>query len=122
MTAQIIPVDPFDYIIFGGTGDLAQRKLLPALYHRELDGQLPEDARLIGASRSKHSRDDYQDFAEKALREFVPKEQIDEIKLTQFLSRLHYLSLDVTDDEGWDGLRKLLGDEDRIRAHECHQH
>ena len=34
MTHKIIPVAPFDYFVFGGTGDLAQRKLLPALYHR----------------------------------------------------------------------------------------
>jgi glucose-6-phosphate 1-dehydrogenase len=40
MSAQIIPVDPFDYIVFGGTGDLAERKLLPALYHRQVDGQI----------------------------------------------------------------------------------
>ena len=36
--SQIIPVDPFDYVVFGGTGDLAERKLLPALYHRQLAG------------------------------------------------------------------------------------
>jgi len=116
VTAQIIPVDPFDYIIFGGTGDLAKRKLLPALYHRDHDGQLPDEARLIGASRSKHSDNAYRKFAEEALREFVPDDQIDEETLKRFLARLHYLSLDVTDDEGWDELKKLLGDEDRIRA------
>ncbi|EFL89242.1 glucose-6-phosphate dehydrogenase [Ahrensia sp. R2A130] len=116
MTAQIIPVDPFDYIIFGGTGDLAKRKLLPALYHRDHDGQLPDEARLIGASRSKHSDKAYRKFAEDALREFVPDDQIDEDTLKRFLARLHYLSLDVTDDDGWDELKKLLGDEDRIRA------
>ena len=39
MSSQIIPVEPFDYVVFGGTGDLAERKLLPALYHRQLAGQ-----------------------------------------------------------------------------------
>ena len=42
MSSQIIPVDPFDCIVFGGTGDLAERKLLPALYHRQKDGQITE--------------------------------------------------------------------------------
>jgi hypothetical protein len=42
MTSQIIPVDPFDFIIFGGTGDLAERKLLPALYQRQMAGQFSE--------------------------------------------------------------------------------
>jgi glucose-6-phosphate 1-dehydrogenase len=40
MSQIIIPVDPFDYVVFGGTGDLAERKLLPALYHRQMAGQL----------------------------------------------------------------------------------
>ena len=40
MTSKIIPVKPFDAVIFGGKGDLAERKLLPALYHRERDGHL----------------------------------------------------------------------------------
>ncbi|MEM9843142.1 MAG: hypothetical protein AAF767_10835, partial [Pseudomonadota bacterium] len=40
--AEFIPVGSFDIVIFGGRGDLAQRKLLPALYHRWLDGQIPE--------------------------------------------------------------------------------
>ncbi len=52
MSSQIIPVEPFDYVVFGGTGDLAERKLLPALYHRQLDGQLTDPTRIIGASRS----------------------------------------------------------------------
>ena len=42
MTSQIIPVDPFDFIIFGGTGDLAERKLLPALFHRQETSGDPE--------------------------------------------------------------------------------
>jgi len=48
--AQLVPVDTFDLIIFGGTGDLAMRKLLPALYHRDLDGQVTADSRIIAAS------------------------------------------------------------------------
>ncbi len=41
MSSQIIPVEPFDYVVFGGTGDLAERKLLPALYHRQMAGSFP---------------------------------------------------------------------------------
>src|SRR3546814_2617842 len=42
VTASTQSVEPFDLVIFGGTGDLAVRKLLPALFHRFLDGQIPE--------------------------------------------------------------------------------
>ena len=65
--AQLIPVDVFDLIIFGGTGDLAMRKLLPALYHRERDGQFTGDSRIIAASRGEMSRDAYLALVEEAL-------------------------------------------------------
>jgi glucose-6-phosphate 1-dehydrogenase len=41
MVSRVIPVDPFDLVIFGGTGDLAQKKILPGLYRRFADGQMP---------------------------------------------------------------------------------
>ncbi len=115
---QIIPVDPFDYIIFGGTGDLAERKLLPALYHRDRDGQLPDECRLIGAARHGHSRKEYQEFGRKALEQFVAEEYLDEECVSRFLDRLDFLALDVTDDDGWDELKAKLdeGDNGRIRA------
>ncbi|MEM6899873.1 MAG: hypothetical protein AAF583_08890, partial [Pseudomonadota bacterium] len=46
--AKFLPVPSFDIVIFGATGDLAKRKLLPALFHRWLDDQIPEDSRIIG--------------------------------------------------------------------------
>ncbi len=67
MSSQIIPVDPFDFVIFGGTGDLAERKLLPALYQRQMAGQFQEPTRIIGASRSPLSDDAYRDFARTAI-------------------------------------------------------
>jgi glucose-6-phosphate 1-dehydrogenase len=65
MSQIIIPVDPFDYVVFGGTGDLAERKLLPALYHRQMAGQLTDPTRIIGASRSEMSHDEYRSFAQR---------------------------------------------------------
>ncbi len=57
--AQLIPVRPFDLIIFGGNGDLATRKLLPALFHRYSDGQFSDDSRIIGVGRSPMAQDAY---------------------------------------------------------------
>jgi glucose-6-phosphate 1-dehydrogenase len=51
MTPRIIPVELFDLVVFGATGDLSQRKLLPALFHRDLQGQIPHGSRIIGCSR-----------------------------------------------------------------------
>lgn len=44
MVARTIPVRPFDIVVFGGTGDLAKRKLFPSLYHRYRSGQIPAEA------------------------------------------------------------------------------
>ena len=57
--AKLIPVEEIDLVIFGGTGDLAMRKLLPALYHRERDGQITGDSRIIAASRGAMARKKY---------------------------------------------------------------
>ena len=86
MNAQFIPVDPFDYIVFGGTGDLAERKLLPALYHRQVDGQITEPTRIIGVSRSELTDKQYRAFAHKALQDFV-KEPLDDEQVKNFLAR-----------------------------------
>src|SRR5687768_17045570 len=59
VTAKTLPVDPFDLVIFGGTGDLAMRKLLPGLLRRYADGQIREETRIIGVARDGQSAADY---------------------------------------------------------------
>ncbi len=56
MVSRVIPVDAFDLVIFGATGDLARRKILPGLYRRFLAGQMPADSRIIGAARADMTR------------------------------------------------------------------
>src|SRR5664279_2388256 len=51
MVSRIVQVAPFDLVVFGGTGDLAHRKLFPALYHRFLDGQFSQPTKIVGVSR-----------------------------------------------------------------------
>ena len=57
----------FDLVIFGGTGDLAMRKLLPAMFRRFLDEQIPEDSRIIGVAREEQAEADYRDRVREAL-------------------------------------------------------
>ena len=117
MSSQIIPVEPFDYVVFGGTGDLAERKLLPALYHRQLDGQLTEPTRIIGASRSSLTDEEYRKFADDALREHLKKGEYDAEQAKTFCNRLHYVSVDAKSDHGWKQLKDLLDEgKDRVRA------
>ncbi|NBB48651.1 glucose-6-phosphate dehydrogenase [Rhizobium sp. CRIBSB] len=117
MSSQIIPVEPFDYVVFGGTGDLAERKLLPALFHRQLAGQLTEPTRIIGASRTAMSNEDYRKFTLEALQEHLKAEELEENEVAKFLQRVHYVSVDAKSDQGWEDLKKLLDQgKDIVRA------
>jgi glucose-6-phosphate 1-dehydrogenase len=116
MTARFIPVEPFDLVVFGGTGDLAMRKLLPGLYHRDSDGQLPPACRVLGAARSELSRDAYLGQVEAALRRFVG-EALDPEVLHRFLGRLDFIYVDALGEAGWGELAVLLGEApERVRV------
>jgi glucose-6-phosphate 1-dehydrogenase len=117
MTSRIIVVPPFDYVVFGGTGDLAQRKLLPALYRREWDGQLPADARIIGVSRREMSLQAYLGQVRRSLEENIGPGKFDPDVADRFLSRIQHISADGSNDKGWPALQAVLrGYEDRNRA------
>ena len=113
--AKIIPVATFDCVVFGATGDLTLRKLLPALYYRFRDGHMPADLRVIAAARSDLSDDVYRKRATKALqtrRQGGPRRR----RCQSFLRGLCYLRLDATDPDGnWDALAHLL-DPERVRV------
>ncbi len=116
MTSQIIPVEPFDFIAFGGTGDLAERKLLPALYQRQRAGQFTEPTRIIGSSRTKMTNEEYREFARKAISDHVKPEEIDEAQLGSFLDRLSYVPADAKSGDGFAALKQAIGDSSRIRV------
>jgi glucose-6-phosphate 1-dehydrogenase len=65
-----LPIHPTTLVIFGATGDLARRKLLPALYNLAHEGALPERFALIGVSRSEMTDDEFRDMAMQAVRQF----------------------------------------------------
>ena len=121
MTSKIIPVDEFDYVVFGGTGDLAKRKLIPSLFYRCIDGQIIGNSRIVGVSRSAMSNEEYRNFASEALDksfdQSVIKTKTYKSQKQEFLLRLHYVKVDATSERGWAELKKLLGDEDRLRAY-----
>ena len=115
--AQLIPVDTFDLIIFGGTGDLAMRKLLPALYHRDRDGQVTADSRIIAASRGALTREKYLASVEKSLRQKLPEGEFDAAHWKLFKKRIHYVQADAFAPENWGRLvKKLAGHEQRTRV------
>ncbi len=117
MTYRIIPVEPFDYIVIGGTGDLARRKLMPALYQRFADGQIPENCRVIGASRRAMSDADFQAMTFLALTEFIDENERDDAAMERFVKIVSYITLDAASGEGWSDLAAVLApNANKIRA------
>ncbi|QPM89793.1 glucose-6-phosphate dehydrogenase [Pseudooceanicola algae] len=114
MVSRVIPVDTFDLVIFGGTGDLARRKILPALYRRFCSGQMEGDSRIIGAARSDHTAEEFQQLIAEGIKEFDPK-AYDAEKVAEFTSHLDYVHVDALGETGWKALaEKVSGD--RVRA------
>jgi len=111
VTATLPPV--CDFTVFGGTGDLALRKLLPALYHRDLEGHLPADTRIIGVSRSEIDDAGYRREVRAALERFVEPALLEEEAITRLLGRLHHLCLDSGTPDDWHLLHGLLKDRPR---------
>jgi glucose-6-phosphate 1-dehydrogenase len=115
--ALFVPVDEFDLIIFGGTGDLALRKLLPALYHRVGDGQITTGSRIIAASRGDVPRDEYIATVENALRKNLPEGEFREEQWADMRARIDYVQCDALAPDQWQGLVDVLaGKEDRVRV------
>ena len=111
------PVPPADFIVFGGTGDLAVRKLLPALYLRDRDGQLPPETRIIAASRAGLDISGYRDSVRGELGRFVAHDAIDQQTLDRFIARLDYASIDFADADDWHPLTALLpADPGKVRV------
>jgi len=105
-------VEPFDFILFGGSGDLSLRKLLPSLYFRHCAGQLTDDGRIICIARTQTDTDGFRAILETDCKDHIEAEHLDESRWQAFLERIHYLTMDVTDQRAYEGLKTLLADRD----------
>src|SRR5436305_11226632 len=74
-----LPVHSTALVIFGATGDLAHRKLLPALYNLAHEGALPERFELIGVARSTYSDEDFRQLARESIERFSRRETDDAV-------------------------------------------
>jgi glucose-6-phosphate 1-dehydrogenase len=114
---KFTPVDLFDLVIFGGAGDLALRKLLPALYHRDRDCQMPADCRIISLGRSAITPQDFLQKVRDALTSHLEASEFSEELWQTFSQRLRYVQTNALEPDQWQDLAKALeGHEDRIRV------
>ena len=94
-------------ILFGATGDLSQRMLLPSLCALDAEDLLGDDLRIVGTARSDLSDGDFRNLAREAIEQYLPAHRRG--GMAQFLNRLTYQSLDVTTPEGYAELAKKVG-------------
>src|SRR4029450_3944601 len=96
-------------LLFGATGDLAHRMLLPSLYNLHAAGLLPDDFRMVCPARSELNDEQYRTSAVEALKEHVPANFYDPKSALVFSRRLSYVVLDATKPEGFKRLAKTVG-------------
>ena len=99
-----------DIVVFGGTGDLAMRKLLPALFYLHRDRHLHPDTRILSLARAQHAADDYRKLVRRHVSQHVAKADFDESNWASFAERLDYMTLNVSQRIEFAKLAKRLGD------------
>src|SRR4249919_344514 len=97
-------------VMFGATGDLARRMLLPSLFGLDSDGLLPDDLRVIGTARTEFDDAAFRQKALEAITEHFPASAFDRAVADRFLKRLHYIPLDIKDPAGFERLASAVGD------------
>lgn len=96
------------FVIFGGTGDLTHRKLLPALYHLMMEFRLPNEFKVLSIGRREKDSRSYREEAKRSITSFS-RSKIDELRLAAFLDHVHYQRVEFeSDHEGYTRLGLML--------------
>lgn len=106
LSARKIP-EPCNLVIFGATGDLTHRKLVPALYNLAADGDLPSGMKTIGFARRDKTDEEFRSGLETLNRE-VSRQPVDDALWQQFSQNIHYHQSTFDDVEGYRALREKL--------------
>src|SRR5438309_2727585 len=114
LSTRAVP-QPCSVVIFGATGDLTHRKLLPALYNLAADGELPPAVTVIGFARREKSDDEFRSEMEEAVRKFSRQAVRDEI-LKTFSQSIFYHQSDFADESGFKTLAERLEKIDNERG------
>ncbi|MDR0892440.1 MAG: glucose-6-phosphate dehydrogenase [Mediterranea sp.] len=101
-------MDKFVMVIFGASGDLTKRKLMPALYSLFREKRLKGDFNILGTARTEYSDEGYATYILQELKEFLKAEEQDERTMTDFVGHLRYLPLDPSQEDHYPALKKRL--------------
>jgi glucose-6-phosphate 1-dehydrogenase len=98
----------FDLVLFGGTGDLTWRKLMPALFQAWRHGKLPADGRILAVARDERADDAYRDYIRAKFAEVDAAKQPSDEEFARFAQLLHYRRMDLAQPEHYAGLKQWL--------------
>ena len=102
-------VQPCSIIIFGASGDLTARKLVPALYHLFVEGQLPDPFRVVGFARREKTDESFREEMKEGLTKFSRTKTLDKTKWAEFAANISYCRGDFGETEAYKGLYEHLG-------------
>lgn len=95
----------FDLVLFGGTGDLTWRKLMPALFQAFRHGKLPEGGRILAVARDERSDDEYRAFIKERFAAVEASKRPSDEEFARFAEMLHYRRMDLSQPEHYAGLK-----------------
>jgi glucose-6-phosphate 1-dehydrogenase len=106
-----LPVHPTTLVIFGATGDLAKRKLLPAIYNLAHEGALPERFNLVGVSRGEQTDEEFQNLARESIEQFSRRPADDKV-LASLVEGMRYVAGSFDEDGMYERLAGVLDEHD----------
>ena len=107
--------DPCALVIFGASGDLTKRKLIPAIYALAFRGLLPLQFAVVGVARTPESDDDFRNRMRDAVKEFARDEFRDDV-WEKLAEGMRYVTTDFSQESGFDDLARVLGELDSERG------
>lgn len=106
-------LEPADIVVFGGTGDLSLRKIMPALYYRHQEGQLNPEGRIIAIGRGEMKQDEFVKLIRDNCKNYIPEADWNDKTWQDFAAHLNYTQVDAQDGKTYAGLAKLLANNPR---------
>ncbi len=100
----------FDLVLFGGTGDLTWRKLMPALFQAFRHGKLPPGGRILAVARDERSDDEYRAFIHERFAEVEPGKRPSDEEFQRFATLLHYRRMDLSQPADYAGLQQWVAE------------
>ncbi|NJK72635.1 MAG: hypothetical protein HC926_05015 [Synechococcaceae cyanobacterium SM2_3_60] len=114
LTQERVP-EPLVLTLFGASGDLAARKLVPSLFRLYKERRLPSEFAIVGVARRDWSHETYREKMKAAVQEFASSDFGPEAAWNDFAQHLYYSPLDMGDRESFEALNRLLLELDRDR-------